>query len=211
MFTGIIENTGKVTSLKRGTDKLELWIETGFVSLALGESVAVNGACLTVTECTPQGDAQFFVSIESLRKTSLGELQKGSKVNLERALQMGARLSGHWVQGHVDGLAKILRITPEAESYKLEVLLPSSLAKYCVEKGSITLDGVSLTVNSVRDLPSRESEISIQLIPHTWNHTTFSDSQAGQSLNVEVDILAKYLERFSQLGYKAGTTDIGKE
>jgi riboflavin synthase len=208
MFTGIVQRTGKVAQVTPhlGGNSLgsAMRIETGFPDLTLGESVAVNGVCLTVTEFTSQGHALFFISKETLDRTNLGDLRSDSLVNLERALQAGDRLSGHIVQGHVDGIAILKNIQLQGESHLVEFEIPAEVSRYCVEKGSITLDGVSLTINSIQaadpqsESPSEKAMISITLIPHTWNHTCFQGNQPGDRVNVEVDVLAKYVEKLCQ-------------
>jgi riboflavin synthase len=200
MFTGIIQSVGRIAKKTAGQAAkptgIELEIETGFKDLELGESVAINGVCLTVAELRDSSTI-FFVSPETLARTGLGELGPQAQVNLERALLPHTRLSGHIVQGHVDGLARTLRIetvgSGETACYELELELPGSLCKYVVEKGSITLDGVSLTVNT-----TRENRIQIMLIPHTWTHTAFRALKTGAFVNVEVDVMAKYLEKLCQ-------------
>lgn len=199
MFTGIVEKLGDIRKASHSEAGLALRVRTGYPDLALGESVAVDGVCLTVTaadEATTE--AEFYVSAETLRRSTLGELKAGVPVNLERALLPTTRLSGHWVQGHVDGLATVAAISPEGASYRLEVDLPAEGWRYCVEKGSIALSGVSLTVNGVSKAPSGDPRISLQIIPHTWSHTGFHRLVVGDRLNVEWDILAKYVERLCQ-------------
>lgn len=202
MFTGIIENFGRVSRLEDAGSKL--WIECEYNDLTLGESVAVNGACLTVVETQPrsatQNDVLFFVSPETLARTQLGRLKVDARVNLERAARVDTRLSGHWVQGHVDGLARLEAVTlqPDGQAFELRVALPDALMRYCVEKGSITLDGISLTINRVDG-----SVLSLMIIPHTWTHTTLSERQVGDVLNVEVDILAKLVSRQVEVLCKA--------
>jgi len=203
MFTGIIQKIGKIRAIERPHNNpsgIRLWIETGYSHLDLGESIAVDGTCLTVAEFDAHsgslGHALFFLSQETLDRTHLGTLQAGSRVNLERALQANERLSGHIVQGHVDGKGHITRITTQGESHLLEISLPPELLRYCVEKGSIAINGVSLTINAIS--LSNQNQISITLIPHTWLHTCFSDSQIHDSVNIEVDVLAKYLEKLCQ-------------
>ncbi|MEO5971572.1 MAG: riboflavin synthase [Bdellovibrionia bacterium] len=196
MFTGIIESKGRITNLERFGDSLQIHLETGFSDLAVGESVAVNGVCLTVTQPTAQGECNFFLSPETLDKSNLSKLATGDTLNLERALTLQTRLSGHWVQGHVDGKAEWLSAQPESECYAARFLIPKDLARYCVEKGSICLNGVSLTINSIVDMPDLSgSIIQITIIPHTWNETNLSKFKLGDTANVEVDILAKYVER----------------
>ncbi len=195
MFSGIIEKLGKVRSATIAEGALTLDLATGFPDLALGESVAVNGTCLTVVTFDAAGAAQFYASPETLGRTNLGSLRAGDLVNLERAVSMATRLSGHLVQGHVDGLARLEAVTPEAGAYLIELRLPPALARYCVEKGSIALDGISLTLNAVRDLPEGGCEINLTIIPHTWVHTNLQNRRVGDLVNVESDVIAKYVER----------------
>ena len=195
MFSGIIENLGRIRAADQADGNLTLDIETGFADLALGESVAVNGTCLTVVTYDATGRATFYASPETLARTNLGALQAGTVVNLERAVSMSTRLSGHLVQGHVDGLARLEAVIPEAGAYRIELTLPQGLARYCVEKGSIALDGISLTLNAVKDLAEGGCRIFLTIIPHTWTHTNLQTRQPGDLLNVESDVIAKYVER----------------
>jgi riboflavin synthase len=195
MFSGIIENLGRVRAADQADGNLALDLDTGFVDLTLGESVAVNGTCLTVVTFDATGRASFYASPETLARTNLGTLRAGAIVNLERAVSMSTRLSGHLVQGHVDGLARLEAVIPEAGAYRIELSLPGSLARYCVEKGSIALDGISLTLNAVADLPTGGCRIFLTIIPHTWTHTNLNSRQPGDLLNVESDVIAKYVER----------------
>jgi riboflavin synthase len=196
MFSGIIEKLGKVIDTSRTSDSLKIRVQTGYPDLENGESVAVNGVCLTVAERTNEGEAFFFLSQETLDRSNLGSITKGTLLNLERALTLQTRLSGHWVQGHVDGKSKLLEVISHSESHALQFEIPLSVSRYCVEKGSITLNGISLTINSIRETADR-AEIGIMIIPHTWTHTNLSQLKAGDEVNVEVDILAKYVERLS--------------
>lgn len=199
MFTGIVEKTARILTASDRTDGRILWIETGFVDLSLGESVAVNGACLTVAALEPQGRAEFFLSRETLERTSLGHSTRaGARVNLERALRADSRLSGHIVQGHVDGVGSLERVTPDGDCHRLRFQIPSGLSRYCVEKGSITLQGVSLTLNSISPPAQEPAWVEVMIIPHTWTHTQLSDLGVGDPVNVEADILAKHLERLWQ-------------
>lgn len=198
MFSGIVEKLGKVEEVTILGGALSCWVATGFEDLVLGESVAVNGVCLTVAELEKGSHARFFASAETLTRTGLGAMSSGSRVNLERAVSLNTRLSGHLVQGHVDGLAKLLAVSPEAGAVKLRFEVPPNLARYCVEKGSITLDGISLTINSVTDASDGSATIAITIIPHTWEHTNLSTVTIGGSVNVEVDVIAKYVERLCQ-------------
>jgi len=189
MFTGIIEATGQIKAIEKQNQGLTLHIETPFRDLILGESVAVNGVCLTVTRLVDK-EAYFFVSSETLNKTNLSHATINSNVNLERALLPTARLSGHLVQGHVDGQASLLSIKAVGDAYELQVRIPQNFLKYTVEKGSITLDGISLTINRIDG-----DILFFMIIPHTWNHTALHDCTSGHRLNFEVDIIAKYAER----------------
>ncbi|MBC7736020.1 MAG: riboflavin synthase [Candidatus Saccharibacteria bacterium] len=195
MFSGIIESLGTVRDATFADGNLMLDLATGFADLTLGESVAVNGTCLTVVQFDAAGLAQFYASPETLNRTNLGTLRAGARVNLERAVSMATRLSGHLVQGHVDGLAVLDSVTPEAGAYKIVLTLPQTLARYCVEKGSIALDGISLTLNAVNDLPGGTCTIHLTIIPHTWAHTNLQTRQPGDVINVESDVIAKYVER----------------
>jgi riboflavin synthase len=204
MFTGIIEtvaNVQSVTPAAEGACRVLLRTPWKAQEIALGESIAVNGVCLTAAEITDaepnQSDVLFFLSAETLSRSNLGLIKTGSRVNLERALRADARLSGHIVQGHVDGLARLSRVEEQAESHLVEFDLPSSLSRYCVEKGSISLNGVSLTINRLQPL-TQGARVFITLIPHTWAHTSFSEFKPGDPINVEVDVLAKYVEKLCQ-------------
>ncbi|MCC7441265.1 MAG: riboflavin synthase [Bdellovibrionales bacterium] len=199
MFTGIIDRMGQVAGVERKERDLRVALRTGYPDLAMGESVAVNGVCLTVVGFDPDTTlAEFDLSAETLRVSSLVHLKEGSLLNLERALLAGSRLSGHWVQGHVDGLARLVSVNLEGESRRIELELPEEGSKYVVDKGSIALDGVSLTVNQVVEGPSGPPRIRLQIIPHTWVNTALHRNVIGDVLNVEWDILAKYVERQCQ-------------
>lgn len=203
MFTGIIEAIGKVESMEpwsgpqgeqtSAQNAAELgksiWITLPWRDVILGESIAVNGVCLTIADLRPK-EARLDISHETLSCTNLGSLEADDRVNLERALCLGDRLSGHLVQGHVDGVAKITEITQAGESTRLQVELPDSAAARCIHKGSITLDGVSLTINQIQD-----NQIEINLVPHTWEHTCFKYNRPGDSINYEIDLFAKYAEK----------------
>jgi riboflavin synthase len=199
MFTGIIQKVGTVKKAELSTDRdlTRLLVASAFTDLEAGESIAINGVCLTVTEFTPEGDALFFVSPETLNKTALGLLREGSRVNLERAVTLNTRLSGHLVQGHVDGIGKLTHLEKQTESFALRFEIPAKLSRYCVEKGSISINGVSLTINQIEHGPTA-AFIDLTLIPHTWNHTQFSQLALGDSVNIEVDVLAKYVESLNR-------------
>ncbi len=199
MFTGIIEAIGSVSQIQDKGGDIRLKLDTGKLDLtdvALGDSIAVNGVCLTVIEMT-SGSFSADVSAETLRLTSLGKLGSGSPVNLEKALTLQTRLGGHMVSGHVDALGKILERRDDARSIWFRVEAPVNLAKYIVHKGSITVDGTSLTVNAVNG-----NEFDLNIVPHTAQETIMSGYQRGTEINLEVDIIGRYLERLL-LGDKA--------
>ncbi|GAC89307.1 riboflavin synthase subunit alpha [Gluconobacter thailandicus F149-1 = NBRC 100600] len=204
MFSGIVERLGTVRSVSLRDKAMDLTIETGFPDLELGESVAINGVCLTVETFDATGLATFHLSGETLSRTPLDQLKAGSKVNLERAVAASTRLSGHIVQGHVDNVATLASVQKAGDSYALRVFVPQDLRQYVVEKGSITFDGISLTVNELHDGIVRGNqtgfEVGLTIIPHTWEHTNLSSLEIGTRMNVEVDVLSKYVEnllRFS--------------
>jgi riboflavin synthase len=191
MFTGIIEELGTVAKVEVLEDSIRLGIKGTLVreDLAQGESVSVNGVCLTAAEVTPEGFIAD-VMLETLNRSSLNGIAEGERVNLERAMSGAGRFGGHVVQGHVDGVAEIISREPSANWEVVKVRIPSELAKYVVHKGSITFDGVSLTVNDISG-----DVVSLSLIPETLRLTTLGTKQAGDKLNVEADILAKHIEK----------------
>ena len=202
MFTGIVQAVGKlVTSENRSGDK-RLRIHTADLDLAdviLGDSIATNGVCLTVIELPGDG---FWadVSVETLDYTTLGNLKNGSAVNLEKALCASDRLGGHIVSGHVDGVGEVVSIHNDARSIRYRLRAPAELAKYIAHKGSICVDGVSLTVNKVEG-----AEFELNIVPHTQQKTVFGEYKTGTRVNLEVDVIARYLERLL-LGDKAADT-----
>lgn len=191
MFTGIVETKGRVTSVVTGETGRLVISAPEFEDLAVGGSVNVNGACLTVTSLVVDG---FTVDVvpETLRRTNLGVLDAGASVNLERPVPAAGRLDGHIVQGHIDGTARVVRLTAEADSTIVEVELAPELARYVVEKGFVAVDGVSLTI-----VDCDANRFSVAVIPHTLSVTTLGDRDIGDDVNVEVDILAKYVERLT--------------
>ena len=193
MFTGIVEGTGTVAGLDAAADGSGalLEVEAPFLAgeLRLGESVAVNGCCLTVAEPTARGFAANLVA-ETLRRTALGGLAAGDPVNLERPMALGGRLGGHLVQGHVDGVAEVLERTAVGDGEEVRVELPGDLARYVVEKGSVAVDGVSLTVAGVGP-----GWFAVALVPHTLAVTTLGRRRPGDLVQLEVDVVAKYVER----------------
>ncbi len=194
MFTGIIEETGAIKKITSATDsaRVEVAARTVLEGARLGDSIAVNGVCLTVTAKT-SGSFCADVSAETLRRTSLKQIRVGSRVNLERPLLPTSRLGGHIVQGHVDGMGELLEARTEGDGWIVRIGFPAELGRYIVEKGSITVDGISLTVAA---LSTHWFEIAV--IPHTWQVTNLSTLKRGEAVNLEVDIIAKYVERMMQ-------------
>jgi riboflavin synthase len=194
MFTGIITDIGSVRSAEHRGD-LRLVIGCGYDmdTVALGASIACSGACLTVVD---KGEGWFAVdlSAETVSKTASGLWQEGAALNLERALRLGDELGGHLVTGHVDGLGTVTSVEAVGDSTRLTIAVPRSLGAALAPKGSVTLDGVSLTVNDVMD-EGDETRFTINLIPHTGQHTTLGAIQTGRLLNIEIDVLARYLQR----------------
>ena len=193
MFTGLVEQIGTVVEVEPRPQASRIRFRAGFADLRPGESVAVDGACLTAVE-SRSGDFCADVSAETLARTTLGALEAGDKVNLERPLALGGRLGGHLVLGHVDGVGEIVSQQRVGDGTRLEVRLPPGLLRYVVEKGSIALDGISLTVNEVHD-PDR---VALFLIPETLRATTWGAKRPGGRVNVEVDMLAKHVARLLQ-------------
>jgi riboflavin synthase len=194
MFTGLVEAVGRVLNTTEHEGGRRLSVETHLApELSQGDSVAVNGACLTVVSKTPTGFS-VDVSPETLRVTTLGEWTAGRRVNLERPLRADQRLGGHFVLGHVDAVTEVSEIRAEGDAYWMEFLLPQALRAYLISKGSITIDGISLTVASMA-----ERDFGVQIIPHTWSHTTLSDLIPGALVNIEADVLGKYVARMMSL------------
>lgn len=194
MFTGIITDVGTVRSAEQRGD-LRLVIECGYdmAGVDLGASIACSGACLTVVD----KDAGWFavdLSAETVSKTAPGLWQEGARLNLERALRLGDELGGHLVTGHIDGLAEVIGLCPEGDSLRVGLAVPAALGPMLAPKGSVTLDGVSLTVNDVSDEGDR-THFSVNIIPHTAQQTTFSNLATERMLNIEIDVLARYLQR----------------
>jgi riboflavin synthase len=190
LFTGIIEELGSIKGLKTGDKSIEMTISADQIlqDVNLGDSIAVNGVCLTVTE---YDKSQFSVDVmpETVNATSLSLLKVGSKVNLERAMAANGRFGGHFVSGHVDGIGKIIKKEPQSNAIYYEIEVPDALSHLFMLKGSVTVDGTSLTIFGVKD-----NSITISLIPHTVTHTVLGDKKEGDIVNIECDMLAKYVE-----------------
>lgn len=195
MFTGIIECTGRIKNINPKGGDFELVIDTGVLDMAdvkLGDSIAVNGVCLTVTQFSEQSFCAD-VSAETIKRTKLADQKSGDKVNLEKACRPDTRLGGHIVSGHVDGVGRVDKVSANANAVDYWIEAPAELAHYIAEKGSITLDGISLTVNEVKGRYFR-----LTIIPHTSERTAIADWQVGARINLEVDVIARYLERLMQ-------------
>jgi riboflavin synthase len=206
MFTGIITGVGRIVAvhdLGRSLDhgkRLTLQAPAGYLDdVGLGDSIALNGACMTVTSLdVPVAQFTIDISAESLARTA-GLDQVGTQLNLEKALRAHDRLGGHIVSGHVDGIGQVSHFAQVGESWELRIMAPPALARYLAYKGSITVNGVSLTVNQVQDRPTG-TEISINLIPHTVTHTSLGTLQVNHPVNLEIDTVARYVERMLQVG-----------
>jgi riboflavin synthase len=193
MFTGLVEQVGSVERVGQQAGMTDLWLSSSFEQLQLGESIACDGCCLTVVEARG-GAFRVQASPETLRRTTLSEWKPGTRVNLERALRVGDRLGGHWVQGHVDAVAGIVSTRQEGGSKIVAFELPGALAPFFIEKGSVTVDGISLTVNAVGP-----SEFSVALIPETLLRTTLGAKGPQARVNLEADLVGKYVARQQEL------------
>jgi riboflavin synthase len=200
MFTGIIEEVGTIQELRFISEGAVITATAQIVpsNLKIGDSIAVNGVCLTATQ-TSQGSFSCDISAETLRLSSFKQARQGSKINLERSMMLGGRLGGHFVQGHVDGVGKLESKTRSGEGWELSFEFPRDLERYLVYKGSIAVDGISLTISSLG-----KNSFSVAVIPHTLESTNLNQLGIGDPINIEVDILGKYFERFFQLGLILG-------
>lgn len=193
MFTGIVTDIGEITRVeKRGDARFDIRTSYDTKTISMGASICCAGCCLTVVE-TSADSFSFDVSAESIARTTLGRWIVGSRINLERALKMGDELGGHMVLGHVDGVGNIVSVTPEGNSKRFRIRAPQELARFIAEKGSVTLDGVALTVNEVDGL-----EFGVNIIPHTQAHTTWGHVRQGDAVNIEIDMLARYVARLAE-------------
>jgi riboflavin synthase len=195
MFTGIATDVGTVRKAEQRGD-LRLVIATGYDTgtIELGASIACSGACLTVVD---KGEDWFAVDVsgETVSKTAADHWREGAKLNLERSLRMGDEIGGHIVTGHVDAVGDVVGVCPEGDSRRIGISVPKALGPMIAQKGSIALDGVSMTVNEVRDAEDGSTHFSVNVIPHTAQHTTLGELEPGKQLNVEVDVLARYIDR----------------
>ena len=205
MFTGIVEEVGSIGSVSQNGNSLVLSIKAKFSNeLTLGESVAVNGICLTVTKA----DENSFcadVTPETFRRTSLSLLSADSPVNLERAMRADGRFGGHIVSGHIDGTGRLTAIQREDNAYNVFFRVEKPLFRYIIEKGSVSLDGISLTVASVKN-EGNYGEFSVAVIPHTWENTALKNKRVGSIINVECDVVGKYIEHFVNIGSSSPTS-----
>ncbi|RJO68320.1 riboflavin synthase [Nocardia panacis] len=207
MFTGIVEEIGEIVATERLVDAARLTIRGPLVTsdAAHGDSISVSGVCLTVVEVIDGDSFTVDVMAETLHRSSVGKLDTGAKVNLERAAALNSRLGGHLVQGHVDGTGTVVSRTPSDNWDVVRIALPDTIARYVVEKGSITVDGVSLTVSGLGEFvppaePGARDWFEVSLIPTTLSLTTLGLAEVGASVNLEVDVIAKYVERLQQRG-----------
>ncbi|MGF1552798.1 MAG: riboflavin synthase [Paracoccaceae bacterium] len=203
MFTGIVREVGEVSSIEpRGDTRVEIACARPEAEIEIGASIACSGVCLTVVaKGTRDGRTWFAVdaSGETRSVTTLKHWREGAKVNLEPSLRGGDELGGHIVAGHVDGVGRVVEVVPEGGSHRVAIAAPASLARYLAPKGSVAVDGISLTVNAVEDR-AEETVFAINVIPHTWAVTTLADAAPGTEVNLEIDVLARYVARMRETG-----------
>lgn len=207
MFTGIIEETGIIDNITAGAKSCRLRIKGNIIfdDLKLGDSVAVNGVCLTVAKLTPDS-FEADVMAETMRRTGMGALKKGSRVNLERAMAMNGRFGGHIVSGHIDGVGTVLNKVTEDNAVLVTITADADIMKYIIFKGSVTLDGISLTVANVLN-----DRFTVSIIPHTASETTLLDRNIGEKINIECDVIGKYVEKLMGKQQSGITLDFLKE
>jgi riboflavin synthase len=201
MFTGLIEEIGTIRAMRRQGDGFRITVASGLIvqDVKIDDSVSINGACQTVV----RWDAHSFdveAVEETILKTTLGTFSPGTRVNLERAMKLGGRLGGHLVQGHVDTRGRVVAIEEQQTSWLLSVEIPERFARYVVPVGSICIDGVSLTAARVDDNSAENTRVTVAVIPHTWAHTTLQGLSVGSAVNLEFDIIGKYIERMMKYG-----------
>jgi riboflavin synthase len=192
MFTGLIEDMGTVKKIDKKGGSMSLLVETNLdlTETKTGDSISVDGVCLTVVELLPKG-FRVEVSSETLQRATIKDIKEGQKINIERAMRLSDRLGGHLVLGHVDGIGKIKGISKDVNSKRMKILASKDIMKYIIKKGSVAIDGISLTVNDCTD-----DDFDVNIIPHTAGYTTLSSKKVGDSINIENDIIGKYVERF---------------
>lgn len=199
MFTGIITDIGTIERIEARDDtRIVVRSRYDMATVDLGASIACSGVCLTVIDKSGPGAPGWFaadVSGETVSRTARGQWTEGRRLNLERALKIGDELGGHIVTGHVDGIGDVVSIMPEGGSHRVDIRCPAEIAPFIAAKGSVTVDGVSLTVNSVADQPGGSAIFGLNIIPHTWQVTAFSAMAVGNAVNIEIDVLARYLSR----------------
>jgi len=203
VFTGLVEEVGVVRRRERRRGTVRMRFETRLGPLTLGESINVQGACLTVDAIVPDG-FEADLSSETLSRSTLGEVSLGKRLHLERATPLGGRMGGHVVLGHVDGLGRVISCTRQGDTVRMEVRAPAELARFLAPKGSIAIDGVSLTVNGVADEGRAAVRFDVMLVPHTLGRTALGDLAPGDPVNLEVDVLARYVQRQLELEPAAG-------
>ncbi len=198
MFTGIVTDIGTVTKVeKRGDTRVTIATVYDTSAIDLGASIACSGACMTVVATAP-GSFTIDVSGESVARTASGKWEEGARLNLERALKLGDELGGHIVTGHVDGVGRVESVSEIGGSHAVRIRVDAEIAPYMAQKGSVTVDGVSLTVNEVEDAPDGSSIFALNIIPHTWEVTALTDMKPGSEVNIEIDVLARYLARMKE-------------
>jgi riboflavin synthase len=198
MFTGIVTDIGTVTKVEQmGDTRVTIRTVYDTASIDLGASIACSGACMTVVATGPDSFT-IDVSGESVSCTAKGKWEEGARLNLERALKLGDELGGHIVTGHVDGVGRVVSVSEIGGSHSVRIRVDAEIAPYMAQKGSVTVDGVSLTVNDVEDAPDGSSIFALNIIPHTWEVTALSDMRPGSEVNIEIDVLARYLARMKE-------------
>lgn len=200
MFTGVIEQVGTVLRFEEYRGKRKLIIQTKWNDLQAGESIAINGIALTLQEPSNKGEAYFVVNEEAMSRSNFALLEANSRVNLERSLTLNSRLNGHWVQGQCDAKGMVLNCLEDPDGHRLTIALDPQYGRYCVERGFLSVNGVSLRIQSLTQTKLNEFMISFLVIPHVWKNTTLNEAKIGDFVHVEVDILTKYIEKLCPQG-----------